>query len=268
MRICACGSRQVKNEEVWDTRFGKLRMVTCVACGLAREIDDYNYDTYYKKETSCYVTPKVNEESKQFEEFKPVFDFIKKHNLKKGRALDIGCGPGYLLTWLKNEGWKVLGLELNENIACYASSKGADVVCGDFEKIEFKDGAFDLIMLTNSAEHMPHLMEGLAKIFLALKAGGYLFIVVPNYGSLFHRVHDKGMWQILIPGQHIWYFNKKTLKKTCEPFGLETIACRTITHYDPPSQNFFKRIAYWLAVQGMVIFDDGGQIAGLFRKKM
>lgn len=120
-------------------------------------------------------------------------------NEKDAYILDIGCGEGAFLLWLKRCGYKNLfGFDLSESAVKLAHSFGLDfvIVCDALKIKEFLHGIyFDLIVAIDLIEHIPKdkvdiFLEG---IYHKLKVGGKVLIQTPNLGSIigvFMRYND------------------------------------------------------------------------------
>lgn len=105
-------------------------------------------------------------------------------NLKPGaRILDIGCGSGRDLLWLKKRGFKVTGFERSSALADLARKKaGCEVFEGDFGNYNFSNIRTDAILFVGSLVHIEHgklsnLIEKIANqthasgIYLSFKEG-------------------------------------------------------------------------------------------------
>jgi SAM-dependent methyltransferase len=67
---------------------------------------------------------------------------------RPGRALDIGCGPGWLLARLRARGWQVVGTERDADSARFAREElGLDVLTAQDASDELPENSFDLIIL-------------------------------------------------------------------------------------------------------------------------
>lgn len=99
-------------------------------------------------------------------------------------VLDVGCGSGRDLLWLKNRGFAVTGFERSPGLAGLAGKRaGCPVIRGDFTTFDFSRLAFDALLLCGSLAHLPpeqlsavldNLLEALNTpgwVFLSLKAG-------------------------------------------------------------------------------------------------
>ena len=103
-------------------------------------------------------------------------------NLKPGaKILDIGCGSGRDLLWLKNKGFKPTGFERSVNLASLArQNSGCSIVEGDFTFFDFADLQFDAIMMIGSLVHLHHsaFAPVLSRISRALNKGGLTFLTL------------------------------------------------------------------------------------------
>jgi SAM-dependent methyltransferase len=97
-----------------------------------------------------------------------------------GRALEAGCGTGYLSHLLQRErGWPIVPLDFSGDGLGYARQLGvANPVQGDIRSLPFGDGAFDLVMSVDVLTHLPRGDELLAARELARVArrGGLVVV--------------------------------------------------------------------------------------------
>jgi SAM-dependent methyltransferase len=97
-----------------------------------------------------------------------------------GRALEAGCGTGYLSHLLQVErGWPMVPMDLSRHGLRYAREMGVEwPVQGDIRAIPFAAAAFDLVMSIDVLAHLPRGQEHVAARELArvLAPGGLLVI--------------------------------------------------------------------------------------------
>jgi SAM-dependent methyltransferase len=95
--------------------------------------------------------------------------------------LDIGCGSGRDLLWLKRKGYYPTGLERSADLAGLARRiSGCPVMVDDFMSFDFADLEFDALLLVGSLVHLDRslLKPVLFEICKALKKNGYLLLTL------------------------------------------------------------------------------------------
>jgi len=96
--------------------------------------------------------------------------------------LDFGCGPGQVISWLKDEDLLSVGLDVSfVNLRNTRNSTGALVVCGDATRMPFKRDQFDLV---TEASVLHHILEWRAAASEACRVcqpgGGILLDAEPS----------------------------------------------------------------------------------------
>lgn len=87
------------------------------------------------------------------------------------RVLDVGCGSGRDLRWLRRKGMTAAGFERSPGLAALARRlSGCEVIEGDFAGFDFSVLSVDAIVLCGALVHTPHasLANVLACILAAL----------------------------------------------------------------------------------------------------
>lgn len=98
------------------------------------------------------------------------------------RVLDLGCGDGALLEWLReNKRVEGRGIELRPELAQRAASRGVPVYQGDLESSlgEYPDGAFDYVVLSQTLQELRRPLDVLEQM---LRIGRHAIIAFPNFG--------------------------------------------------------------------------------------
>jgi ubiquinone/menaquinone biosynthesis C-methylase UbiE len=103
----------------------------------------------------------------------------------RGRsALDCGCGQGEYVRALLELGADAWGVEHSAQKIAAARSRGdplaSRVSVGDIEALEFTDARFDLALLNEVLEHVPHDDRGIREVYRVLKPGGVAVVFSPN----------------------------------------------------------------------------------------
>jgi len=142
--------------------------------------------------------------------------------------LDIGCGTGELLEFMKASGWEVCGIEPSKEAFESAKEKGIAVYNLSLEEfIQQKIGGeekFDVVILTNVLEHVINPKKTLEEAVSLLKTRGVALIRVPNdFNKLQNMASskvNKKQWWVAIP-DHLYYFDFQSLEKVLRYCGLE-----------------------------------------------
>jgi SAM-dependent methyltransferase len=102
--------------------------------------------------------------------------------LKPGATvLDVGCGSGRDLLWLKNRGFEVTGFERSVPLARLAKeTTGGRIVVADFETYDFSRLSMDAILMVGALVHLPgnRVPAVLNSIASALKANGKMLLTL------------------------------------------------------------------------------------------
>ena len=119
------------------------------------------------------------------QEFKIISNLIDKNT----RVLDVGCGDGTLMEYLKNSRKiDIRGIEISKNNVQKCLSKGLTVIEGDAEKdlLQFPDGSFDFVILSQTLQAFltPEIV-----IKELLRVGKKAVVTIPNFGFWKVRLH-------------------------------------------------------------------------------
>ena len=137
------------------------------------------------------------------QEFKVISQIIKNNK----RVLDIGCGDGTLMEFLKkNQHNDVRGLEPEKKLVQECIAKGLSVIEGDAEKelIQFPEKSFDYVVLSQTLQAFLNPEEVLNQL---LRIGKQTIISIPNFGHWKIRLHllFKGTMPVTKNIPYDWY---------------------------------------------------------------
>ena len=119
------------------------------------------------------------------QEFKIISNLIDKNT----RVLDVGCGDGTLMEYLKDSRKiDIRGIEISKNNVQKCLSKGLTVIEGDAEKdlLQFPDSSFDFVILSQTLQAFltPEIV-----IKELLRVGKKAVVTIPNFGFWKVRLH-------------------------------------------------------------------------------
>jgi len=151
-----------------------------------------------------------------------------------GKILDIGCGNGRFLSFMRDLGHQIYGLEMVGASADRAGEiAGLQLKLGHLEADDFSLNTFDAITLYHVFEHLTEPKKYLKIISDILKPGGYLVMSFPNIDSFQSRLF-KGNWFHLDPPRHLFFFKPKDFRSEMSKYGLDTINERHFSiEYNP-----------------------------------
>jgi SAM-dependent methyltransferase len=147
------------------------------------------------------------------------------HAVAQGRLLDVGCGSGEWLSLMKNQGWRVEGVDFDANAVRVARERGLDVHCGSLDEQRFPDDTFNAVTLNHVIEHIPDPLGTLTECARILKPGGRLILFTPNVSSLSHRVF-KQHWRGLEPPRHLHLFSPQSMISLLKRASLQNVSLR------------------------------------------
>jgi SAM-dependent methyltransferase len=139
------------------------------------------------------------------------------------RVLEVGCGYGDLLLYLRSRGCEVLGTDISPDAAAKAAEYGLEVRCGEFARLGLPAAHYDVAILSHSLEHVPDPNVELRDLARVLKPGGHLYIAVPNGCAGALEIYGPH-WPHLCFPLHLWMYTPESLATLLRKHGFE-LAC-------------------------------------------
>jgi len=194
---------------------------------------------------------------------KKEFEVISKIIKDNKKVLDIGCGDGTLMEYLKNHQKNdVRGLDPQKNYVRECISKGLSVIEGDAEKdlIQFPNKSFDYVVLSQTLQAFLNPEEVLNQL---LRIGKQTIVSIPNFGYWKVRLHllFKGTMPITKNLPNEWYntpnlhmctiqdfvnFCKKKNIKISKSMCLTDEKISEITNRNMAYKNIFSQLGIFL----------------------
>ncbi|MEO8216867.1 MAG: class I SAM-dependent methyltransferase [Acidobacteriota bacterium] len=190
-------------------------VITCARCGLGRTwppVPDEAIGSWYPP--SYYGDQNVR--------FNPLFERLTRWFRRRrgrvvrklerpGKALDVGCGRGFLLANLRDHGFDPLGLEVSDVAAWHARHVlGLPVRIARVEDLDLEDSSFNVVIFWHSLEHLTNPLAAIDRARRMLRPGGLLVIAVPNFESWEARAFGRHWFHLDIP-RHYFHFGVRSL---------------------------------------------------------
>jgi SAM-dependent methyltransferase len=248
--------RNFKDEELTAAVFSARRFtdrfhyrtVRCQKCGLvfSREIlpDDVLAQLY----AGSTVTFGEYADIIRRDYLRPLEPYLKKIN--KGRALEIGCSSGFFLEELLALGFKdVQGCEPSLEAKAQAAKLIKDKITTGFFRLGlYPKASFDLVCSFQTLDHLSDPLSAVRTCREILRPGGYAYFITHDVRGLQARLlRDKSP---IIDVEHIYLFDKSTLRRLLEEAGLQVIEVGNLKNSYP--------LDYWLR-----LLFKGGRLGSL-----
>jgi len=144
--------------------------------------------------------------------------------LRKGDGdpllLEVGCGSGEWLSYMRGLGWRVEGVEPDPIAVEIALGGGLNVRGGRLSEQRHPDGYADVIALIHVIEHLHDPLDTLRECRRVLDPNGRLVIATPNSASLGHS-RFKSNWVSLDPPRHLIIFDPPTMRRLLNEAGFD-----------------------------------------------
>lgn len=212
--------RNCQNNYVQD---GRLQIFVCSVCAHVFSENKtasetiYNPEYYLSEHKNWFLHP-------NFKLFGAIEQYINNHfGIDNINILDIGCGKGDLLHFLKTRRptWRLYGIDVTEN-----KEQGITYTQGDFVNYEFSQ-KFDVVTGLMVIEHVPDPISFVKKLADILANRGYIFLVTINSRSIIYRLAGvlrrlgwRGPYDRLYHHHHLQHFNNASLRRLMEENGF------------------------------------------------
>ncbi len=131
--------------------------------------------------------------------------------------LDVGCGSGRDLLWMKKQGFDVIGFERSPGLAELArENAGCEVIEGDFETYDFSTILVDAVLIIGSMVHTPN--ERFAEVFKNITAA------IPENGSVLITLKEGSGSRTDSDGRTFYFWQDEEARKLFDSLGFKVCA--------------------------------------------
>ena len=143
---------------------------------------------------------------------------------KGKRHLDIGAGNGIFLNFMKEKGWDVSGIELDDTSRT-AIEKNTELKIATTVHENSETNEYDVITMWHVLEHVYDLKKDITAIKSKLKKDGVFIVAVPNCDS-YDAAFYKEYWAAYDLPIHLYHFRPKNIDDLFAQFDMEVVGMK------------------------------------------
>jgi len=138
---------------------------------------------------------------------------------RRGVALELGAGTGWMLRALRQRGWTAIGSERTVPAATTARDAArVPMFVGDLDAI--RDAPLlDLVIMFHVLEHLADPIAALRDVARRLRPGGTLILGIPNIASWQSRFAGPSWMHLDVP-RHLSHFSPDSIERALVDSGL------------------------------------------------
>lgn len=241
----------------------------CIHCGLMHtDTTKIERNKYIKQQYGgVYSSGYLLDLSKFRKRYIKYISLIDK-SFKNVSLLDVGCGLGYFLKFIKSERstWKIYGVEPNRLLRIRAmQNTGIQVKEGKLESIPFRSSLFNIVTWFDVLEHSPSLKKNILELKRILRPGGILLVQAPNYKSFMAYITGK-RWDWWCIPDHVLHFSYDFLTDCFRQNGFKIL--KSYTYEDQEdflsnikalfAKNYVTKVCYIFLIPFFIIIERIG----------
>jgi len=228
MTCILCDGKKLRILSHWLRNSETIKVEKCQTCGLV-QLNPIPESDQIKK---AYNTERISIPRKNIKDIKIKEELSKRDTVynsklvksiisRKAKILDYGCGYGFFVKEMLEEGFNISGMDISDIRLATARAFCKNAIFFTNEE-EIPHNYFDCLTLFHVLEHTPNPLIFLGSIKQYVKKGGKIIIEVPNLDDHLLKISNEYKdfyWK----KEHIFYFNKKTLTKYVNLAGLSVV---------------------------------------------
>ena len=160
--------------------------------------------------------------------------------------LEIGPSCAGLEDIVKSQGGYWLGIEIDEKMANEAKLRGKNIINADFSNLKIDSyvpdvvkiaGGFDIVYFSQVLEHVTSVAIFLRNVYKYLRAGGIVYLDVPNNDGLTSVVRKINLaasgYGEIVPPHHMFAYGHQTLRHALNKTGFTEVNVFSRSYDDP-----------------------------------
>ncbi len=233
------------------THYRFLKCLTCSLIFSSPILSPQEINKLYAKSYFSY-----NNEAKYLQQtywnyFQKVLKNLTTKNLKL-KILEVGCGNGFFLEYLKKHGFnQVYGVEPSQD-AVRQTVKGLQnrIKNSILKKNLFPNQSFNLVCCFHTLDHVLNPNDFLVQVKSLLKKDGIALFILHDTEGLSTKLF--GERSAIFDIEHIYLFNKKNLTILFEKNGFKVISVFNVTNTYPLTY-WFKMVPIPLLLKQLLL---------------
>ena len=171
----------------------------------------------------------ISHTNKQSDFISKLYQIVRSYSIKikyklisklisSKKILDVGCGTGEFLSYMKKKGFDTYGIEVAKKARKLSRKNHKLLVKDSLSKLN--ENNFDVITMWHVLEHVYDLDGYMKKIKYLLNDKGIVLIAVPNHKCFDQEYYGKywAGWDVPL---HLWHFDKESMRKLSKKYGFE-----------------------------------------------
>jgi 2-polyprenyl-3-methyl-5-hydroxy-6-metoxy-1,4-benzoquinol methylase len=227
MQCPMCNDAAFLNLQLYDDRYGfegLFDVYQCQSCLHTFVDTTFTDDQISNLYTAYYPRLSITEVvAPRLRGFRSWLDngnsYACQYVLPDTKVLDIGCGAGEKLMYLKTIGCDAIGIDADKNVLPLAEKYNLDIRIGVFDKDLFEKESFDYVLMDQVMEHIKDPIHTLRDVKTLLKPSGKIIFSTPWIWGAGRRLWGRKWAHWHIP-YHVTFFSNQSLEIAAQATGL------------------------------------------------
>lgn len=196
----------------------------CDTCGLAyiSNVNDVELSGFYEEECAYFSSDHFDVNSAEnITKYRAYRKTLEANGLGGKSILDVGCGRGGFLRWLKQNTWtgKCVGIDADVRSMPDGSAEAVTFKRGLAFGLPVEDGSQEVITYFHVLEHIRNLDQALHETSRALQPDGHVLIEVPDAENYPTQPIGTAFWIGI--REHVNHFSPLSLAHALRRNGLQ-----------------------------------------------